>query len=110
MTPTNPTATAPTALSLPVSFAATAVPANELATYFGGRARAGREPGAETQSSPVEIGAQDRGQRGLLLTGTSSRQLIRQARKSIAAQNRVLLTDNTGEEWPDPARQAIEII
>jgi hypothetical protein len=31
-------------------------------------ARAGRELGAETQSWPVETGAQDRGQRGLLLT------------------------------------------
>jgi len=44
------------------------VHSNELATHFEGRARAREEPGAETQSWPVERGARYREQRGMLLT------------------------------------------
>lgn len=44
------------------------IPTNESAAYLCGRARAGREPRAETQSRPVKMEVQDREQRDLLLT------------------------------------------
>jgi len=45
---------------------------NRLSAYFGKEQEAGREWGAETQRWHVETGAQDRGQRDLLLTRDSS--------------------------------------
>ena len=60
---------------------------NESATHFGRRARAGREPGAETRSWPIERGAQYREQRSILLTVEAKGMLKRDSTPKSGREN-----------------------